>query len=147
MLLNHNSFNIVSNLSTFTTQPHYILFLKCFFLCTRVLYAPLAFCPSFWSLVSSLGALSLPLDNFASHARPSFLCVFYLDGAFYSMTFGSIYVLMASKSVFPTQVSFLFICQICSVLFWPSSYPSWGCTKVSMYNWIHHTSHRTGDHI
>ena len=40
------------------------------------LYTPLGFYPSFWSLLSSLGAFSLPLDNFQTPilGRLSFAC-------------------------------------------------------------------------
>lgn len=130
MLLNHKNFHIASNLSTFRIQPHYILFLKCFFLCTPVIVHSFGFLSIFLITSVFFGSILFAAWQFPDcHTRLSFLCMFYLDGAFCSMTFSSLCVLMASKSMFPAQVSLLFICQICLVLFWPSSYLSRGCTK------------------
>ena len=141
MLLNHKSFHIASSLSTLRIQPYYILFLKCFFLCTLVIVHFFRFLSIV--LITSVffgSVLFAPWLFPDSHTRLSFLCVFYLNGAFYSVTFSSIYVF--------SSLQFSSVAQSCPTLCDPMNRSKPGLpVHHQLPEFIHTHVHRVSDAI
>lgn len=103
------------------------------------LYTPLILCSSLWSPLFFLWAFYMPLLCWyfpGSYPQPPYFYFIHsiLSLHFNSMASSNIDMWMTSKSVFPAQISFLIICQIYPVLFFPPSCLSWKHTRLNVQN-------------